>query len=90
MVISFSKFLGHAFLATSESGHEGTRKMKFPQFNGSIHMSGTINLVEEMKFKNFLMFRMALKEYSIQTGFDFLYRKNDTSHITAVCIKKYG
>jgi hypothetical protein len=80
---------------SSESDEEqGTqtqrkKKIKYPEFTEH-DLKGKIKLKKGLRFPNTSMFKAAIKTYSIQNGFDFVYKRNDKIRVTAVCKLKCG
>ncbi|XP_077215829.1 uncharacterized protein LOC143850465 [Tasmannia lanceolata] len=59
------------------------------EFNENVDMQKPV-LVVGMIFSSPQVFRAALKEYAIQHGFDYMFVKNETSRVTAICKSKCG
>lgn len=39
-------------------------------------------MVDRLKFRDVILFKLALKQYCIQNGFDYKYIKNDKVRVT--------
>jgi hypothetical protein len=53
-------------------------------------LKGKINLKKGLRFPGTTMFKVALKNYAIQNGFDFVYQHYDKIRVTTVCKLKCG
>ncbi|XP_077251779.1 uncharacterized protein LOC143891003 [Tasmannia lanceolata] len=58
------------------------------EFNEHVDMGKPL-LAVGMIFSSHKVFRAALKEYTIQHGFDYMYVKNEPSRVTAECKSKW-
>ncbi|XP_038721992.1 uncharacterized protein LOC120014142 [Tripterygium wilfordii] len=86
-----SEYADSDYLVTPEnSSDEAPKKPKFPQFNANVDLQGDITLVIGQIFADHVLFRKALKEFSIQHGFDYIFMKNDKWRVTAICARHYG
>ncbi|KAL3516539.1 hypothetical protein ACH5RR_023441 [Cinchona calisaya] len=66
-------------------GSDDENVVEFPVFNEEKDMTNPILLLG-MVFQNATVFRAALRENSINNGFDFKYVKNDGDRVTAICM----
>jgi hypothetical protein len=81
-------------LSSESDNVEATRsrrnkKIKYPEFTEH-DLKGKIKLKKGLRFPNTSMFKAAIKTYSIQNGFDYVYKHNDKIRVTAECKLKCG
>jgi hypothetical protein len=65
------------------------KKIKYPEFTEH-DLKGKIKLKMGLRFRDTSMFKAAIKTYSIQNGFDFVFKHNDKIRVTAECKLKCG
>lgn len=63
---------------------EGNSRPIFPMFRESTTF-GQVNLVLGMEFENLEIFKNAVKDYNINLGRQFVWKKNDSGRARAVC-----
>ncbi|KAF7811832.1 putative Mutator transposable element [Senna tora] len=69
------------------SDNEANKRPRFKSFNEVIDFKRPINLEVGLKFTNHQIYQQALKQYCIENGIVFKYKKNENKRITVICQK---
>ncbi|KAB1219380.1 hypothetical protein CJ030_MR3G001137 [Morella rubra] len=65
---------------------DGGARPHYKEFNEiDLDLNKKIRMVDGLKFRDVKLFKLALKQYCIQNGFDYEYVKNDKLRVTAKC-----
>ncbi|KAF7820809.1 uncharacterized protein G2W53_026264 [Senna tora] len=72
------------------SDDEANKRPRFKSFNEVTDFKKPINLEVGLKFANHQIYRQALKQYCIENGIVFKYKKNENKRITVICKKNCG
>ena len=77
-------------LASLDGSDDERKKVSYPEFNEKTDMKRPITLKIGMKFADFRVYKVALKQYCIEQGIYYNYIINEAARITVVCKRNCG